>query len=95
MLQQTGRLSLRPFPNEPELATLARAAAAGGDHAALTRLVERDVRVLRSVRALMPGSAAGIPTDVIQSTSLPFIHHGRELQELVAFGGWLATTARR
>jgi RNA polymerase sigma factor (sigma-70 family) len=94
MLQQAGRLSVRPPQHDPdEPAALVRAAAAG-DQAAMTRLVARYDRVLRGVARsyrLSPWDT----DDVIQATWLQFIQHGRELREPAAVSGWLATTARR
>jgi RNA polymerase sigma factor (sigma-70 family) len=94
MLQQAGRLSVRPpqhVPDEP--AALVRAAAAG-DQTAMTRLVARYDRVLRGV-ARSYRLSSWDTDDVIQATWLQFIQHGRELREPAAVSGWLVTTARR
>jgi RNA polymerase sigma factor (sigma-70 family) len=93
MLQETGRLCMRPPESDPELEALVRAAAAG-DEVALGRLVARFDRVLRGVaRALRLSSWDA--DDVVQATWLQFIRQGRTLREPAAVGGWLATTARR
>jgi RNA polymerase sigma factor (sigma-70 family) len=93
MLQDTGRLCMRPPETDPELDALVRAAAAG-DEVALGRFVARFDRVVRGVaRALRLSSWDA--DDVVQATWLQFIRHGRSLREPAAVGGWLATTARR
>jgi RNA polymerase sigma factor (sigma-70 family) len=103
MLQQSGPRSMRPPTHEravprsadsdPELAALVRAGAAG-DPVALTRLVARFDRTLRGV-ARHYGLSSWDTDDVIQSTWLQFIQHGRDLREPAAVSGWLVTTARR
>jgi RNA polymerase sigma factor (sigma-70 family) len=78
---------------EPDPAALVRRAVAG-DPAALTRIVERFDHSLRAIARfyrLSPWDA----DDVVQTTWLQFIEHGRSLREPSAVGGWLATTARR
>jgi RNA polymerase sigma factor (sigma-70 family) len=87
MLQQSERLPL------PELAVLVRAGA-DGDPAAIERLVVCFDRVLRAVTRSYRLSAWDAD-DVIQSTWLQFMQHGRELREPAALSGWLVTTARR
>src|SRR5690349_8451040 len=83
-----------PLPIEdPELVTLVRGAAAG-DPAALTLLVRRFDRSLRAVVRFYRLSPADVD-DVVQTTWLLFIEHGRELREPGAIKAWLATTARR
>jgi len=84
MRQQSERL---PVP------VLVRAAA-DGDPYALERLVVRFDRVLRAVTRSY-GLSSWDADDVIQSTWLQFMQHGRELREPAALSGWLATTARR
>jgi RNA polymerase sigma factor (sigma-70 family) len=84
MLQQSEGL---PMP------VLVRAAA-NGDQYALERLVVRFDRVLRGVTRSY-GLSSWDADDVIQSTWLQFMQHGRELREPAALSGWLATTARR
>jgi RNA polymerase sigma factor (sigma-70 family) len=82
-----------PAPPARELARLA-GAASRGDAAALSSLVERFERPLRSVTRfyrLSPWDA----DDVIQATWLAFLEHGRTLREPAAVSGWLMTTARR
>ena len=82
-----------PLPNHCELAAVVRVAAAGDAHA-LDRLVERFDPTLRSVTRgyrLSDWDA----DDVIQSTWLAFLEHGRTLREPAAVQGWLTTTARR
>src|SRR5919204_1817184 len=69
-------------------------AAADGDQYALERLVARFDRVLRGVTRSY-GLNSWDADDVIQSTWLQFMQHGRELREPAALSGWLATTARR
>jgi RNA polymerase sigma factor (sigma-70 family) len=93
VLQQPERLRMRPHENDPELAGLVRAGAAG-DPVALRRLVDRFDRMLRRVvrsYGLSPWDA----DDVMQATWLQFLQHGRVLREPAAVSGWLATTARR
>jgi RNA polymerase sigma factor (sigma-70 family) len=87
MLQQSERLPL------PELAVLVRAGA-DGDPAAIERLVVCFDRMLRAVTRSYRLSAWDAD-DVIQSTWLQFMQHGRELREPAALSGWLVTTARR
>src|SRR5688572_878419 len=77
----------------PHLAVLVPAAAAG-DAAALGRLVVRFDRTLRAVTRSY-GLSSWDADDVIQSTWLQFLQHGRSLREPAALSGWLATTARR
>src|SRR5215216_2288896 len=89
MLQQHER----PLPRPPELATVVRAAA-DGDSYALDQLVRRFERLLRSVLRFYRLSRWD-SDDVIQSTWLQFLQHGRALREPAALSGWLATTARR
>jgi RNA polymerase sigma factor (sigma-70 family) len=93
MLQQPERLRIRPPENDPELVALVRAGAAG-DPVAVGRLVARFDRVLRGVTRAYRLSSWDAD-DVIQSTWLQFMQHGRELREPAAVSGWLATTARR
>ena len=93
MLQQPERLRARPPEHDPELVALVRAAASG-DTVALGRLVPRFDRVLRGVTRSFRLSAWDAD-DVIQSTWLQFMQHGRQLREPAAVSGWLATTARR
>src|SRR5215213_7828038 len=89
MLQQHER----PLPRPPELATVVRAAA-DGDSYALDQLVRRFERMLRGVLRFYRLSRWD-EDDVIQSTWLQFLQHGRTLREPAAVSGWLATTARR
>ena len=87
MPQQSERLPL------PELTVLVQAGAAG-EPDALERLVVRFDGMLRAVTRsyrLSPWDA----DDVIQSTWLQFMQHGRGLREPAAVSGWLVTTARR
>jgi RNA polymerase sigma factor (sigma-70 family) len=97
MLQQrapAGARVVRPLASaDAELAALVRAGAAG-DPVALERLVVRFDRLLRAV-ARSYGLSSWDADDVIQSTWLGFMQHGRELREPAAVSGWLATTARR
>jgi RNA polymerase sigma factor (sigma-70 family) len=93
MLQQSGRLSVRPPQADPELAALVRAGAAG-DAAAMSALVARFDRLLRGV-ARSYRLSSWDTDDVIQATWLQFIQHGRDLREPAAVSGWLVTTARR
>jgi RNA polymerase sigma factor (sigma-70 family) len=93
MLQQPERLRTRPPETDPDLVALVRAGAAG-DEVALGRLVVRFDHVLRGVTRSYRLSSWDTD-DVIQSTWLQFIQHGRTLREPAAVGGWLATTARR
>jgi RNA polymerase sigma factor (sigma-70 family) len=103
MLEQSARLPVRapagaravrrPTPVDHDLAPLVRAAAAG-DPVALERLVVRFDRVLRGVTRSYRLSRWDAD-DVIQSTWLQFMQHGRALREPEAVCGWLATTARR
>jgi RNA polymerase sigma factor (sigma-70 family) len=88
-----GRAEGRPAPLDLELAALVRAAAAG-DPVALERLVVRFDRVLRGI-ARSYRLSSWDADDVIQSTWLQFMEHGRELREPAALSGWLVTTARR
>jgi RNA polymerase sigma factor (sigma-70 family) len=84
----------RPLaPIESDLAALARAGAAG-DPDALERLVARFDRALRGVTRAF-GLSSWDADDVIQSTWLQFLQHGRDLREPAALSGWLVTTARR
>ena len=92
MLEQSARLSVRA-PVDHDLARLVRAAAAG-DPAALERLVVRFDRVLRGVARSFRLSSWDAD-DVIQTTWLQFMEHGRALREPEALSGWLMTTARR
>ena len=80
-------------PIEPDLAALVRAGA-DGDTEALERLVTRFDRLLRGVTRSF-GLSTWDADDVIQSTWLQFLQHGRALREPAALSGWLATTARR
>jgi RNA polymerase sigma factor (sigma-70 family) len=89
MLQQHERPRSRP----PELSTVVRAAADGDSHA-LDQLVSRFERMLRGVIRSYRLSHWDAD-DVIQSTWLQFLQHGRTLREPAAVSGWLATTARR
>jgi RNA polymerase sigma factor (sigma-70 family) len=93
MLQERERLPLPPPETEPELVSLVRAAAAG-DEDALGRLVVRFARVLRGVTRSYRLSSWDAD-DVIQTTWLQFMQHGRTLRDPAAVGGWLATTAGR
>ncbi len=101
MLEQSERLpacasagAVRRFaPIAPDLAADVRAGAAGHP-AAIERLVVRFDRVLRSVTRSYRLSSWDAD-DVIQSTWLQFMQHGRELREPAALSGWLVTTARR
>jgi RNA polymerase sigma factor (sigma-70 family) len=103
MLQQSERLPVlapagagavrQESSSDADLAVLVRAAA-GGDQAALERLVVRFDRALRAVTRSYRLSSWDAD-DVIQSTWLQFMQHGRELREPAALSGWLMTTARR
>jgi RNA polymerase sigma factor (sigma-70 family) len=103
MLEQSARLSVcapagaraehRLPPIDPDLAPLVRAGA-GGDPVALERLVVRFDRMLRSVTRSYRLSRWDAD-DVIQTTWLQFMQHGRALREPAALSGWLVTTARR
>lgn len=92
MLSQPQRLSYHPCP-EAELSALVREAAAG-DAIALSKLVARFDRVLRSIARSYRLSPWDVD-DVIQATWLQFVQHGRTLREPAAVSGWLVTTARR
>jgi RNA polymerase sigma factor (sigma-70 family) len=79
--------------SDTEVAALVRAGAAG-DQVALARLVMRFDSALRAVARsyrLSPWDT----DDVIQSTWLQFMQHGRDLRRPLAIRGWLVTTARR
>jgi RNA polymerase sigma factor (sigma-70 family) len=76
-----------------DIAPLVRAGA-GGDPVAVERLVARFDRVLRGVTRSYRLSRWDAD-DVIQTTWLQFMQHGRALREPEALGGWLVTTARR
>jgi RNA polymerase sigma factor (sigma-70 family) len=93
MLQQPERLRTPPPETDPEFVALVRAAAAGHE-VALGRLVVRFDRVLRGVTRSYRLSSWDAD-DVIQSTWLQFMQHGRRLREPAAVSGWLTTTARR
>ena len=78
---------------DPDPAALVRRAI-DGDPAALARIAERFDRSLRAIARfyrLDPWDA----DDVVQTTWLQFMEHGRSLREPTALKGWLATTARR
>jgi len=79
----------RPGPS----ATVVRAALAG-DQCAFSALVARYERALRGVTRFYRLSSWDAD-DVIQSTWLQFLLHGRQLREPAALSGWLTTTARR
>jgi RNA polymerase sigma factor (sigma-70 family) len=83
----------RPAPLDNDLGPLVRAAA-GGDPLAVERLVARFDRMLRGITRSFRLSAWDAD-DVIQSTWLQFMQHGRALRQPEALSGWLATTARR
>ena len=78
---------------EAELAALVRAAVAG-DERAVTRLVDRFDRTLRSV-ARFYGLSRWDADDVIQATWLTFLERGHTLRDGAAVRAWLETTARR
>jgi RNA polymerase sigma factor (sigma-70 family) len=83
----------KPAPPDRELAAVVSAAAAG-DAAALRSLVDRFDRALRSVTRFYRLSQWDAD-DIIQTTWLAFLEHGRTLREPAAVSGWLMTTARR
>jgi RNA polymerase sigma factor (sigma-70 family) len=83
----------KPAPPDRELAAIVSAAAAG-DAAALRSLVDRFDRALRSVTRFYRLSQWDAD-DIIQTTWLAFLEHGRTLREPAAVSGWLMTTARR
>ena len=83
----------KPAPPDRELAAIVSAAAAG-DAAALRSLVDRFDRALRSVTRFYRLSQWDAD-DIIQTTWLAFLEHGRTLREPSAVSGWLMTTARR
>lgn len=83
----------KPAPPDRELAAIVSAAAAG-DAAALRSLVDRFDRGLRSVTRFYRLSQWDAD-DIIQTTWLAFLEHGRTLREPAAVSGWLMTTARR
>lgn len=87
-----GREASRPRA-DAELAALVRAAV-GGDADAVTRLVDRFDRTLRSVTRFYRLSRWDAD-DVIQATWLAFLEHGGALREGAAVRAWLETTARR
>jgi RNA polymerase sigma factor (sigma-70 family) len=93
MLHQPSRLRMRPPQDGRELVALVSAAAAG-DPLALDRLVARFDRMLRGVTRSYRLSSWDAD-DVVQTTWLRFMQHGRTLRDPAAVGGWLATTARR
>jgi RNA polymerase sigma factor (sigma-70 family) len=76
-----------------ELVSLVRSAAAG-DELAFAGLVARFDRPLRSIARSYRLSGWDVD-DVVQSTWIQFLEHGRALREPAAVSGWLATTARR
>jgi RNA polymerase sigma factor (sigma-70 family) len=80
-------------PVDRELVAIVRAAAAG-DAAAVSRLVDRFEQPLRAVTRFYRLSKWDAD-DVIQATWLQFLEHGRTLREPAAVSGWLKTTARR
>jgi RNA polymerase sigma factor (sigma-70 family) len=80
-------------PPDRELAAIVSAASAG-DAAALRSLVDRFDRALRSVTRFYRLSQWDAD-DIIQTTWLAFLEHGRTLREPAAVSGWLMTTARR
>jgi RNA polymerase sigma factor (sigma-70 family) len=93
MLYEPVRLRLQPPETDLELVALVQAAAAG-DEVALGHLMARYDRVLRGITRsfrLGPWDA----DDVVQSTWLQFMRHGRRLRDPAAVRGWLATTTRR
>jgi RNA polymerase sigma factor (sigma-70 family) len=92
MLDQSARLSARA-PVHHDLARLVRAGAEG-DPVALERLVDHFDRMLRGVTRSFRLSRWDAD-DVIQTTWLQFMQHGRAMREPAALSGWLATTARR
>jgi RNA polymerase sigma factor (sigma-70 family) len=83
----------KPAPPDRELAAIVSAATAG-DAAALRSLVDRFDRALRSVTRFYRLSQWDAD-DIIQTTWLAFLEHGRTLREPAAVSGWLRTTARR
>jgi RNA polymerase sigma factor (sigma-70 family) len=103
MLEQSERLPVnapararavpRRTPVGHDLASLVRAGAAG-DPVAFERLVVRFERALRGVTRSYRLSRWDAD-DVIQTTWLQFMQHGRRLREPEAICGWLVTTARR
>jgi RNA polymerase sigma factor (sigma-70 family) len=85
---------VQPAPREePDLVALVRRAV-DGDPAALTCLVDRFDRSLRAIVRFYRLSPWDVD-DVVQTTWLQFMEHGRSLREPAAIKGWLATTARR
>jgi RNA polymerase sigma factor (sigma-70 family) len=69
-------------------------AAVAGDERAVTSLVARYDRTLRSL-ARSYGLGPWDVDDVIQSTWVQFLEYGASLREPAAVSGWLKTTARR
>ena len=86
------RGSPRPEPVADSAALVRRAVA--GDPEALTAIVERHDAPLRAI-ARFYRLAPWEVDDVVQTTWLLFLEHGRSLREPAALKGWLATTARR
>ena len=82
-----------PSPPDRELVAIVRAAAAG-DAAAMRRLVDRFEQPLRGVTRFYRLSKWDAD-DVIQTTWMQFLEHGRTLRDPAAVSGWLKTTARR
>jgi RNA polymerase sigma factor (sigma-70 family) len=82
-----------PAPADRELSAIV-SAAADGDAAALRCLVDRFDRTLRSVTRFY-GLSRWDADDVVQTTWLQFLEHGRALRQPAAVSGWLTTTARR
>src|SRR4051794_30005959 len=76
-----------------DVAALARAAAEG-DAAAWTALVERFTPALRAAARGFRLAAADVD-DVVQATWLAAYTHIRQLREPDAIAGWLLVTARR
>jgi len=85
--------SPQPAKADRELVSLVRSAAAG-DERAFACLVARFDRPLRSIARSYRLSGWDVD-DVVQSTWIQFLEHGRALREPAAVSGWLATTARR
>jgi RNA polymerase sigma factor (sigma-70 family) len=75
------------------LQPLVRSAVAG-DERARAVLVARFDRPLRSIARSYRLSGWDVD-DVVQTTWLQFLEHGRTLRDPAAVGGWLATTVRR
>ena len=81
-----------PDPASTEIARLVRAAQAG-DHAAFTQLYRQFSRMVHGI-ALSRVDRSDVE-DVVQDVFVMAFERLTDLREPAAFGGWLATMARR